>query len=425
MEEAFLHFIWKFQPFNTRDLLTESGQKILVLQPGSANIDAGPDFKNAKIQIGEIIWNGSVEIHIQAKDWYNHKHHQDEASNNVVLHVVWKNDASIERKDNTVIPTLELKNLVDQHPRLNYKQLFEPGEEILCRRFTHKIKPITVLSMKDKVLAQRLESKSEKIFREIALTNYDWEEITWRVLCRNFGFKTNAHPFYELGKSMPLKILKKEAHSQETVEGLLFGQAGFLEEEYDDPYFLALKNEYTFGLKKHSLERWLDLHQWKFLRLRPANFPTIRIAQLAALVSSQENLLSFFIHYRSIKELLEGLKTSQSSYWQKHYLFGKPTKSTIGKLGVSSVDNILINRVTPLLLAYGIHKDMDEMKERALELLASVKAVKNSITNKWMALSMEIKSAFDSQAIIEFNNEYCMRKRCLSCSIGTDVIRSS
>jgi len=424
MEESFLHFTWKFQQFNTRNLISDSGQKITVLQPGFQNSDAGPDFNSAKIKIGEITWNGSVEIHINAKDWYRHNHQTDDAYNNVVLHVVWKNDAFIERKDKTIVPTLELKDIVDEQVIHNYNQLFEPDDEILCRKFIDMVKPITVLSMKDKVLAQRLEAKSEEIFREIALTDYDWEEISWRMLCRNFGFKTNAHPFYELGKSMPLKILKKESQQLRMIEALLFGQAGFLEEEFDDPYFLELKNEYIFRKKKYTIERRLDKYQWKFLRLRPANFPTIRIAQLAKLVSKSENLLSLFINYASIKELKNDFEIVQSSYWQKHYNFGKPAKTTIGRLGKASVENILINTAAPLLFAYGIHKDMEELKEKALELLASVNAEKNSITKRWDSLGMEIKSAFDSQAMIELYNQYCMRKRCLSCSIGTDIIRA-
>ena len=425
MEEAFLHFIWKFQQFATADLVTDTGQTVTVLRPGNANTDAGPDFHDAKIKIGDITWNGSVEIHIHGKDWYNHRHHEDAAYNNVILHVVWENDASTEPKDKTVIPTISLQKRIDERLVMDYRKLFEPHDEILCRRFIKKMKSITVLSMKDKVLAQRMEAKAELIFREIALTDNDWEEIVWRMMCKNFGFKTNAYPFFELGKSMPLKVLKKEAHMLMTVEALLFGQAGFLEEESNDPYYVQLKKEYIFKKTKYNLDRNLDNHQWKFLRLRPANFPTIRIAQLAAFVTSQENLLSTFIHYDSIKTLREVFKTTQSSYWQRHYHFKKLAKTQVGNLGTSSVDNILINTVAPLLFSYGVHKDLEELKEKALELLASVKAEKNSITNRWKEIGIEITPAFDSQAIIELNNEYCMRKRSLFCSIGTDIIRAN
>ena len=422
MEEAFLHFIWKFQQFKSRDLKTDFGQKITVLHPGYKNTDAGPDFSNAKIKIGEIIWNGNVEIHINARDWNRHNHQNDKAYDNVILHVVWKNDASIQRKDNSAIPAFELKNVVDVQLIRNYNRLFEPGDDILCRRFLDKIKPITIYSMMDKALAQRLEIKSEKIFREIALTGNDWEEITWRMLCGNFGFKTNAFPFFELGKSLPLKILKKESQSLKTIEALLFGQAGFLEENLEDMYFMDLAKEYNFKQKKYSLERRLDKHQWKFLRLRPANFPTIRIAQLATLIANQTNLFSLFMDFESVSKLKNSLAVVQSSYWLYHYDFGSKANTQTGKLGASSIENILINTVAPLLFAYGIHKDQGELKEKSMELLTSVKPEVNSITKKWKVSGIDAKSAFDSQALIEIYNRYCLKKRCLNCTIGTEII---
>jgi hypothetical protein len=280
-------------------------------------------------------------------------------------------------------------------------------------------------SMMDKALAQRLEMKSENIFREIAFTGNNWEEIAWRMLCQNFGFKTNAYPFFELGKSLPLNILKKESESLKTVEALLFGQAGFLEEDLEDAYFIELKKEYEFKRIKYGLERNLDKHQWKFLRMRPANFPTIRIAQLAALIAQQSNLFSFFVDYSSISDLKKKLKVVQSDYWINHYNFGKPAKTQSGKLGTSSIENILINTVAPLLFAYGIHKDQVELKDKSMELLASVKKETNSITKKWMDNGVGIKSAFDSQAVIEMYNAYCLKKRCLDCAVGAEIIRGN
>lgn len=425
MEEAFLHFIWKFQQFNTRDLKTDSGQEIIVLHPGYKNSDSGPDFKDAKVRIGAITWNGNVEIHVHAKDWNRHNHQHDKAYDNVILHVVWKNDMSVLREDHTIIPAFELQHVVDEYLLYNYNQLQEPGDEILCGRFLDKVKPITVFSMMDKALAQRLEVKSAKIFREIAFTGNDWEEIAWRMLCQNFGFKTNAFPFFELGKSLPLKILKKESESLKTVEALLFGQAGFLEDKLDDAYFVDLKKEYEFKRIKYSLDRNLDKHQWKFLRMRPANFPTIRIAQLATLIAQQSNLFSFFIDYANISDLKKNLEVVQSDYWINHYNFGSPAKTQSGKFGISSIENILINTVAPLLFAYGVHKDQVELKEKSMELLASVKPETNSITKKWKAKGVDVKSAFDSQAVIEMYNQYCLRKKCLDCAVGAEIIRGN
>ncbi len=422
MEESFLHFIWSFQHFNTRILNTDSGTGIVVINPGFKNTDAGPDFKNAKVKIGEIIWNGNVEIHIHSADWARHNHHIDDAYDNVILHVVWKNDAVVRRKDDTIIPVLELKNIVDEELILNYRQLFRPGNEILCEKFIDNVKPITLLSMMDKVLVERLEHKSEAIFREIALTGNDWEEITWRKLCQNFGFKTNAHPFLELGKSLPLNILKKQAHNLKSIEALLFGQAGFLEESVEDDYFEELVREYDFLKRKYDLNRRIDKHQWKFLRLRPANFPTIRIAQLAAIVANHSNLFSLFTDYDNISDLKKALGTRQSAYWIKHYNFCSESKTELGRLGISSIENILINTAAPILFANGIHKDNEADKEKALMVLSSVKAESNRITKNWKSLGISMKSAFDSQAAIELYNNYCLKKKCLHCNVGAEII---
>ena len=241
-------------------------------------------------------------------------------------------------------------------------------------------------------------------------------------LCRNFGFKTNAYPFFELGKSLPLKILKKESQNLKTIEALLFGQAGFLEGNLEDTYFNELVREYNFKRIKYGLERRLDRHQWKFLRLRPANFPTIRIAQMAVLIANQSNLFSLFMNFKSISELKTSLALVQSSYWLNHYNFGSKTKSKIGKLGASSIENVLINTVAPLLFSYGIYKDQDELKEKSMELLANVKPETNRITKKWKISGIDVKSAFDSQALIEIYSQFCLKKRCLNCTIGTEII---
>ena len=421
MEESFLHFIWKFQYFNKRPLESDSGHEIVIFNAGFQNSNAGPDCMNAKIKIDEITWNGNVEIHVNAKDWYRHNHDRDTACENVVLHVVWKNDTSVLRKDNTAIPTLELKNIIDENLILNYNKLFVPGHEILCKNFLESRNPIKIFNMMDKALTQRLEKKAEYILRLIALTNGDWEEIAWQLLCKNFGFKANAYPFSELTKSLPFKILKKESDQATTIEALLFGQAGFLEKEIDDPYFNVLKKEYLFKQKKYKLERRLDEHQWKFLRLRPANFPTIRIAQLSNLIANHKNLFSFFTNYSTTAQIKKDLKAVQSDYWKSHYHFDKKSNTKIGLLGKSSVDNILINTVAPLVFTYGIHKNEEDLKEKAMELLTEVKPEANSIINKWKDLGVEVKSAFDSQALIELYNEYCLRKRCLNCSIVVDI----
>jgi hypothetical protein len=425
MEEAFLHFIWRFQQFDHSSLLTDTGQHISVFDPGHKNSDAGPDFKNAKVRIGEIVWNGSVEIHINSSDWNRHNHQADAAYNNVILHVVWKNDAVIHRHDGTILPALELKHIVNPNILTKYQQLLTPEDDILCRRYLPGVKYLTKYQMLDGALARRLEHRSEQIFREIGFTDNDWEAIAWRLLARNFGFKTNADPFMELAKSLPLNILKKEAHSRMTIEALLFGQAGFLEEDPVDDHQSELRREFDFKSAKYKLERRLSRYQWKFLRLRPANFPTVRLAQLTDFISRHPNLFTLFVDHSSPKALLEELHCEQSSYWGEHYDFGKKSKTPIGGFGRMSVENIVINTVVPLLFSYGIHKDHEEMKEKAVQLLLELKHEKNNIINRWQNAGLEIKSAFDSQALIEQFNSFCLKKQCLRCPVGAEIIRTA
>jgi len=425
MEEAFLHFVWKFQLFEHTALKSEAHQVIDIFEPGIKNSDAGPDFKNAKIRIGDITWNGNVEIHMKASDWIRHKHQQDRAYDNVILHVVWESDTEIRRLDGTVIPALKLANLVDQKLIHRYRELLVPEEEILCAKFFPSVNQISKYGMLDKALSRRLHTKSQSIFRDVGLTEQDWEEVAWRTLAQNFGFKTNADSLRELAKSVPVKILRKEAHQLINIESILFGQAGFLDVDPSDDYQSLLKQEYEFKRKKYGLKQRLSRHQWKFLRLRPANFPTLRIAQLAKLVSFQPNLFSLFVDAMGTTDLRKALKLQQSDYWNMHYDFGKKASAPLGKLGTSSIENILINTAVPLLFAYGIHKDDEELKERAIDLLSKLKAEKNGIISKWSRLGMKANSAFDSQALIEQYNHYCRKKKCLNCQIGADIIRTA
>jgi len=424
MEESFLHFIWEFQQFSNRKLFSDSNEAITVIDPGIKNHDAGPDFKNAKIKIADIVWNGNVEIHVKASDWYRHNHQDDLAYDNVVLHVVWKNDYLVSRKDNSTIPTLELRNNIDDQLILNHDRLLTSRNEILCSRYLAKISSLTIYQTLDKVLTERLMRKSNFILQEIAFTDGDWEEIAWRMLCKNFGFKTNSEPFYDLGQSVPFKILKKESYDQLGVEAILFGQAGFLQQDDSDPYYRQLQKEYQFKQSKYGLGQKVQKHHWKFLRLRPANFPTIRIAQLATFIKNNSNLFSSLTNFESADELRKNLEAKQSVYWQEHYNFSIAAKSKVGRLGKASIDNILINTVVPLLFTYGVYKDNQAYKERALELLSSLKPEKNAKVNKWVECGVTVANAFDSQAVIELLDQYCLRKKCLNCAIGCELIRS-
>jgi hypothetical protein len=424
MQESLLHYIWQFQYFDRHDLKTTSGEEVVVFNPGMKNTNAGPDFSNARIRIGNIDWIGHVEIHIHASGWNDHKHHLDKAYENVVLHVVWKEDAAVKHNDNSSIPTLELQGRVDHHLLLRYNTLLNNPEQIPCAQSIEKVRDITRISMLEKALTSRLENKAGNIHSILDKNNNDWEETCYQLLCRNFGFKVNSDPMFELSKSVPYRMLMKHADKPIQVEAMLFGQAGLLEEPFDDEYLQILKREYSLLAQKFGLHhRRMNKAQWRFLRMRPANFPTIRLAQLASLLHQRKNIFSKFIEAQTALELKQMLTVKQSEYWRFHYMFSKSVDEEIPGIGDSSIANIIINTVVPLLVAYGKSKDDQEKVDRAVRMLHDIESEDNNILKKWSALGVESKNAFDSQALIELHNNYCLRRKCLDCAIGSSLIR--
>lgn len=424
MNEAFLHHLWQFQYFDKADLRTTEGEAVSIYHTGTRNTNAGPDFFNAKIRIGNMEWVGNVEIHIQSSEWLDHKHDRDDSYNNVILHVVWKENQQIIRRDMSPLPTIELKGRVHNNLLLQYKRLINNPERIPCASSLGQVPELTRLSMLDKTLMQRLETKALKVLNTLKRNNNDWDETTYQMLCKNFGFKVNAEPFEQLAHFLPYKVLLKHADRPEQVEALLFGQAGFLDEKGSDDYFNILKREYLVLGKKYNLfENKLDKAQWKFLRLRPANFPSLRIAQLAALIGEKKNIFSKLIEAHSYHMLQWVFSVKQSLYWQRHYQFFKAQDEDIAPMGAMSIDNIIINTVVPLLVAYGKMKDDQVYVDRAVEILQHVTSEDNTILKNWKQLGMKSESAADSQALIELHNEFCLKRRCLDCNIGFFVIQ--
>lgn len=424
MTEAFLHYVWQYQYFTKSALRTSDGEEVSIFHPGYKNTDAGPDFFNAKVKIGQIEWIGNVEIHIDSSGWADHKHDADRAYDNVILHVVWKEDRKIFRNDKSPLPTIELKDRVADPLLLHYKKLLHNPEKIPCSPVFASISSITKFSMLDRALMHRLESKATNVLSLLKRNNNDWEETAYQMLCRNFGFKVNADPFEQLALSLPYKVIMKHADKLLHVEALLFGQAGFLEENLNDEYFLMLKREYDLLARKFGLiEKRLNKSQWKFLRLRPANFPSMRLAQLASLLSTKKNIFSKIIGAATYRELLQIFSTKQSEYWQHHYQFLKPMKEAIAPLGEMSVSSILINTAVPLMVAYGKAKDEQYFIDRAIDILQHIAPEDNAIIKDWNALGFKSKSASDTQALIELHNNFCLKRRCLDCTIGFSVLQ--
>ncbi len=424
MQESFLHYIWQFQYFDKKDLKTSQGEKLDIFKPGLLNGDSGADFSDSKMRIGEMDWAGSVEIHTKSSGWYDHHHDSDPAYENVILHVVWQEDKPVFRQDGTPLPTLVLENRVDGNLIERYRILLENPSAIPCEKQFNGVDELIIHSMLDKSLLQRLETKAAQILQLLHDVKHDWEAVTYQLMARNFGFKINRDPFLQLANSVRRNILLKHSDNLTQVEALLFGQAGFLDYGIKDEYLQLLKREYKILSSKYGLENQkVSGESWKFLRLRPANFPTIRIAQFSALFCKNKDLFSKLTESENAQQLIDLFDVSTSEYWHHHYRFGRKTARSISKLGIESINNIIINTVAPLLVAYGKSQDDQHYVDKALMYLHKVEAEKNKITKSWGELGLTARDAFDSQAIIELNNNYCLKRRCLACNIGIAILK--
>lgn len=414
------------QYFNKRELLTTDGERIEIFNPGILNTDAGPDFLNARVKIGPIAWVGSVEIHLHSSGWVDHHHDQDRSYDNVILHVVWQHDKVIARNDKTPLPTLELRNRVDEALINTYRRLINSSFSIPCQRSLQGVDHLTKLSMLEKALMQRLERKAEEVQTLYKQNRNNWEETFYQLLARNFGFKINAEPFFQLARLLPLKLLLKQADKQEQVEAMLFGQAGFLDASKGDDYYLKLRREHRLLAQKYSLQQnKMSKAQWRFLRLRPANFPSLRLAQLGSILHHRQNIFSAVLECEDVKSLIQLFTVPPSSYWLSHYQFTKKAKSAEHELGRSSIENIIINTVVPVWAAYGKLSDEQSYVDRAVQVLQQLPEEENKITRSWKNIGMTTQTAFDSQALIELYNSFCQQKSCLNCAIGASLMRPS
>jgi hypothetical protein len=424
MVEEFLHYIWNLKLFNTLNLTTTKGEKLEIIKSGILNTDAGPDFFNAQIKIGNTKWAGNVEIHVNASDWNKHNHQHDVAYNNVILHVVFNDDVIVNRLSGEAIPTLELKEKIDNKLYERYLNFKESKDWIPCEKQISSTSVLTVNSTIDKLLLERLERKSISIVNSLKLNNYNWEETFYRHLARNFGFNVNAEPFELLAKSIPSVVIAKHKNSLFQIEALLFGQSGLLNEHFKDKYLCDLQNEYVYLKQKFKLNS-IDAHLWKFLRLRPVNFPTIRLAQFAGLIYRSSHLFSKIMETENLGTLKLLMNTDVSEYWQTHYVADKSSPEKTKHLGDEAINNIVINTIVPFLFVYGRQKNEEKYIDRALLFLEQIPGEQNAIIKKWKILNMPVNTAYLTQALLQLKNEYCSHKKCLSCAIGNELIKKS
>jgi len=422
--EDFLHYIWKFRLFDRANLTTTDAEPLEIYSAGMHNSDSGPDFHNARIRVGDTTWAGNVEVHLSSSDWKKHGHTTDNAYENVILHVVYRDDMPLVLPNGRKVPTLELQNrIADELYGRYHKLMFGSQTVIPCEASIGLVDSLTLHNWLTRVLVERMEKKSAAVISALNLNRGDWEETFYQFLAANFGFKTNALPFELLAKSLPQNILAKHKNNSWQIEALIFGQAGFLHGEFADEYPQKLKTEYEFLQKKYKLVP-IENHLWKFMRLRPANFPTIRIAQFAALVERSNHLFSKLLEVKDVKAL-QGLfsGTKVNSYWEDHYRFDAASAPSSKNLGPESVNILLLNTLALFLFSYGKHNQIQHYINRSLALLEILPHEHNKIVADFANLGVKIKTAFESQALLELKNNYCNYKKCLQCGVGNKILK--
>ena len=431
--EQLLHYVWKHRLFPLKPLTTTDGLSVEVIDPGLANPNAGPDFFNAKIKLNGVTWVGNVEIHLRTSDWKRHHHDEDPAYDSVILHVASEIETQIVRKNGEAIPQMELH--YPSYLLEHYQELIRTDHYPACYKIIPTLPKLLLHSWMNTLQTERFEQKTQQIQTRLDRCNGDWESVFFITLARNFGFGTNSDAFELWAQSIPLYAVNKHRDNLFQIEAIFFGQGGFLEmngkeqsaddqetEAPIDEYWWKLQKEYSYLKHKFELKPSEHYH-WKLLRLRPSNFPHVRIAQLANLYYRSQGLLSQLMDTEKLEDLRKLLKVDTSAYWLTHYTFGEVSPSQIKTLSKASTDLLIINTVVPFLYAYGKHKGKNPLLERASAFLEELKPENNYITRMWKECGLNAVHAGDSQALIQLKKNYCDPKKCLYCRIGFEYFK--
>ena len=421
LSEKLLQYVWKNQWFAKEKLKAVHKQPLSILNQGFPHQDAGPDFKQAIIKIDGVTWAGNVEIHIRSSDWYKHQHQNDAKYHSVILHVVYEHDQEVFIEPNVPLPTLELQPLLSSQLLLRYSQLLNTSVPLPCEAYLEKISPLTIQSFFTRLSFDRLSRKQAQIFEILHSFSEDWEQVLFYVLCQSFGFKTNAPAFEMLGKALPYKILKKHADSHLQVSALIFGQAGMLDEELDDAYYQSLQNEYYYLRAKYKLIP-INAKCWNLLRLRPHNFPCIRLAQLGEIIYKHPHLFEKIITSKNIEHFYNIFINKPHEYWNTHYYFGKASRESEKIMGENSFHLLLVNAIIPFLYSYNTFIGNEKLQEYSMRLLELLPFEENHITKKYQDKGFCAKKASHSQALLELHHEYCEKRRCIECVIGQKIV---
>ena len=420
--EQLLHYVWKHKIFPLKELKTTTGQQVEVIDTGLANTDAGPGFFNAKLKLDGVLWIGNIEIHERSSDWFKHGHHADTGYNSVILHIASEIDTEISRSNGERIPQIQL--ICPEAVRTNYKELLETDSYPPCYRIIPSLSPFTAHSWMSALQMERFEQKATLLNERLKRCQGNWEDAFFITLARNFGFGLNGDAFETWAHQLPFRAVDKHRNDLFQIEAIFFGQAGILEDSDGDGYYLRLKKEYIYLQHKFELIP-MNTSLWRFLRLRPTNFPHIRIAQLACLYHRAYGLLSRIMETETLQGVRDILKGGTSEYWLTHYTFGGSSPSRPKTLSNTSLDLLIINTVVTFLYAYGLHKGNRVLCARAGSFLEELKAENNYITRMWEQCGMKASNAADSQALIQLKKEYCDKKKCLYCRIGYEYLKRS
>nr|WP_297784761.1 DUF2851 family protein [uncultured Allomuricauda sp.] len=422
MREDLLYFIWRHNKLPTKQLWTGNGETIVIVNPGTQNRLAGPDFFNSKIEIDGQLWAGNVEMHLKSSDWYVHDHQTDENYNNVILHVVWEDDIAVFRKDGSQIPTLEVKQFISDKLLKSYQDLVENSRPsfINCEWDLKEIDSFLVETWLNRLYIERLENKSKLIFDLLEVSKNDWEAVLFIMLAKNFGSKVNGQFFLERAQQLDFSLIRKMTNEPLQLEALLFGHFGLLNvSDCTDTHYLQLKQEYGYLVHKFGLNQ--DQTKPEFFGLRPLNFPTVRISQLVNLYKGTHSIFSKLMNLNKMEEIYQFFEIYTAPYWEDHYTFGKVSKKRMKKLSKKFVDLVVINTLMPLKFCYAKHvgKDWDE---ELVELVSQIDKESNSIIENFGKIGAKTRNAMESQAQLELYNKYCIKNKCMQCAIGTQLL---
>lgn len=428
--EQLLHYVWKHKMLPLQEMKTTKGLHIEVIDSGLHNMNSGPDFFNAKIKIDDTLWVGNVEIHDKASDWYLHKHDKDERYNNVILHVCGDIDMEVKNQNGDCIPQLQLD--VPEHVTQHYAELLSTDKYPPCYKIIPELSNLMVHSWMSALQTERLEQKTDAIINRVEQCNGSWEAGFFVTLARNFGFGINGDAFEHWALSIPLNDVAHHRDNLFQIEAIFMGQAGLLDLDtipakyheiaIADGYFNKLKDEYTYLKHKFGLQQ-IDSNMWRFLRLRPQNFPHIRISQLANLYYTAKCSISQIVECDTVKEAMNTMHTGVTQYWETHYTFGSESEKNEKHISPFSLNLLMINTVIPVLFAYGRHQSKEKYCDRAFDFLEQLKAENNHIVRMWKECGLNVENAGDSQALIQLKNEYCDKKNCLRCRIGYEYLK--